>query len=127
MSTQLARARKIARKDHRCSECSRTITKGERYDNVKVVGDYGFQTWKCCDGCERLCQDLWDAGCIGENEDGADCFAYLPEVEWHDVRLWSDLWAARADAFLAQWTAADGSLIAYPSDSPTEEGDKRNG
>lgn len=115
MSTQLDESHPTARKEHRCSECSRVISKGEMYGRVESVGDYGFQTWKGCDQCERLCQDLWDLGHRGENEDGAECFGYLPESDWHDVRLWSELWAVRADGFLARWTTANGTLIQYPT------------
>jgi hypothetical protein len=39
-----------ARKDHRCSECGRTIARGETYVRVKAHGDR-WDTWRTCSHC----------------------------------------------------------------------------
>lgn len=40
-----------AMKEHRCCECGRTITPGERYEKVAGVWDGEFNTYKTCDDC----------------------------------------------------------------------------
>ena len=45
---------KGARKDHRCSECSRTIKAGESYEFVFGLGDGEGQTFKTCTHCLAL-------------------------------------------------------------------------
>lgn len=40
-----------ARKEHKCTECGRTIRKGETYENVAGKWDFGFDTFKTCSYC----------------------------------------------------------------------------
>jgi len=52
-STLLSTSKPIARKDHKCSECRRTISKGTPYLKETVVYD-GIATYKLCPTCESI-------------------------------------------------------------------------
>jgi hypothetical protein len=106
-----------ARTPHRCEGCARWIVKGERYHRWKGITDDGWRTYSDCEQCHECASDLWDAEYRDENEDGYECYAYLPEVDWHDVGLWSPLWSRRADLYRQQWTATDGAIVDYPADT----------
>ena len=41
----------VARKKHKCVECSRTIRKGEVYRNERTVFDGIMMTYKTCSDC----------------------------------------------------------------------------
>lgn len=114
MSTLIDSSTVTARKPHRCCDCNRSIEPGERYRRTKTVGDGGWDAWIVCEQCQACVSDLWDADYRDENEDGYDCYAYLPDVDWGDVRLWSPLWAQRADLYRTQWRTPDGKLAEYP-------------
>ena len=43
---------RICRKPHQCSECRRTITKGERYHSIRGKMDGDFQTYDICSHCD---------------------------------------------------------------------------
>ena len=44
-----------ARKEHRCSECLRTILKGEIYQRVSLLDrDYGWETFITCATCAEI-------------------------------------------------------------------------
>lgn len=92
-----------ARTEHWCDQCSRRITKGERYLRAKSVDYDGWSTGRSCAQCEECASDLWDADAREEDDYGNECYAYLPDVDWPDVRLWSPLWALRADRYAQQW------------------------
>lgn len=65
--------RKMARaaKEHICTECSRTITKGEKYEYVVGTWYGEFRTYKTCSDClsvrEELFDDNWFYECIWED------------------------------------------------------------
>lgn len=42
----------IARKEHTCSECGRTIHKGETYNRAGGMTEYGFDWYKTCIHCQ---------------------------------------------------------------------------
>lgn len=111
MSIVLDRATPTARKEHICQSCGRRIVPGEKYVRVTSISDNGWQTWKACQQCDEVAGDLWDADYRGDDEDGNECYPYLPEVDWHEVASWSPLWALRAERYRKQW---DGK--AYPRD-----------
>ena len=121
MSLTLSSSDPLARKDHRCDECSRVIRVGERYHRSEGPDDYGWATWKVCDGCWNLVRDLWTVGERGVNEYGMECYAYLFDVDWQDFRD-DPLWSAREAAWRRKWTADDGSPIAYPEAAAPAEG-----
>lgn len=55
----------VARKEHKCTECGRTINPGEEYEYVFGVWDGAAQTFKTCEECEGLGQSLVELGfCI---------------------------------------------------------------
>lgn len=45
---------KAARKDHKCSECRRTIKAGESYEFIFGIGEGEGQTFKTCTHCIAL-------------------------------------------------------------------------
>lgn len=42
----------IARKEHKCSECGRTIRKGEKYQRAGGLTEFGFDWYKTCAHCQ---------------------------------------------------------------------------
>jgi len=105
-----------ARTEHWCDQCSRRITKGERYHTAKSVDYDGWSISRSCGQCQACASDLWDAEVREENDYGMECYAYLPDVDWADVALWSPLWEQRAHYYRQQWTASDGVILDYPRD-----------
>lgn len=104
----------VARKEHRCDECFRVIAAGERYARVEGPDDYGWRTWKACDGCNLLASDLFCIGVYSDNEYGEECYPVLSEVDWRDLDD-DPVWSLRKAAWEAQWRNVDGSLTEYPS------------
>jgi len=93
-----------ARKQHQCDYCAAPIPAGATYWRTSWLDhEFGFQTSTVCDDCRALERDLFAAGFQGSDEDGFDCWPYLPDFEdWAEVRALSPEWAARADAYLAR-------------------------
>lgn len=114
MSTTMDSRWVIARKPHRCEDCSRTIPKGERYHHWKGIDDDGWRTFNTCAQCHECASDLWEIDVRGEDENGDDCYPYLPEVDWPDVAQMSPVWARRAAVYLVQWAGQP-----YPADEAT--------
>lgn len=50
--TMLAERQPIARIQHRCDECKRTIEPGERYRSESMIHDGAFRSHKTCAHCE---------------------------------------------------------------------------
>lgn len=89
-----------ARKPHWCEDCNATIPPGDEYERVKWLDYDTFHEAAYCLACHHLAADLFDVGVVGENEDGQDCYPYLPEVDWPDVRNEHPEFAERIDAYL---------------------------
>lgn len=97
-----------ARKEHRCSDCRRTIHPGEKYRRGAGMDGEQAWTWKDCEHCYWLLQIIpWDD-------------EYHPETfdEWEpdsvsELRL-KALW-------LKKWTRADGSLYPVPTITTLED------
>lgn len=54
-SWELARHQwRTAAKDHRCGECNRTISKGERYEYVTGLYDGHWDTERTCEQCHQV-------------------------------------------------------------------------
>ena len=102
-----------ARTTHQCDQCGRVIDRGETYRGTKSVDYDGWQTWTVCAQCQACVEDLWDIEVRDENDYGHDVYAYLPDVDWGDVRLWSPLWALRADRYAQRWAGQP-----YPEVAP---------
>ena len=47
----------IARKEHECMFCGRTIKKGEKYNRTTLLYDYVYD-WVQCEKCEFVSQEL---------------------------------------------------------------------
>jgi hypothetical protein len=62
----------VARKEHQCMDCSRTIAKGERYHYATGLGDGRWDVMKLCQHCEAAAEWLVEVcngylyGAIGE-------------------------------------------------------------
>lgn len=97
------RTNPVARKEHRCEICCRTIRKGETY--LRGVGlDGNAWTWKECTHCEAMLNlyDIqWD-----------DTYCRDTVADW-DPRSTAE-WRVKAN-WNRQWTRRDGSLVEVPS------------
>lgn len=91
---------RTAAKEHRCSSCGATISKGERYLDHRSAYDGMFSTEKMCRPCARDRQRLVDEhphGLIPAPssfpEVLRECFAWEEDVRWRmaivrlDVRI----------------------------------------
>ncbi|MBZ2197251.1 hypothetical protein [Occultella gossypii] len=106
----------IARTDHQCQQCGRTIRPGEKYHRWDGLYDGTWQTTKTCAQCRHLQDDLWNVDERSEDfETGDEAYAWLGEVDWNDVVLRTGdlLWNLRRDGFRLQW--ADR---VYPKSTP---------
>ena len=109
---QLEHARPIARKEHRCEECGRTIEPGEQYHRQCNIADDGPITWKGCRQCAAFLNDLWTAGLHGEYE---TYYPYLSDVDWTEVVAWGPVWPHRIALWKRHWRRR-GELVEYPQD-----------
>lgn len=105
----------VARKEHVCDQCGRSIQRGEKYHR-NVGTDGGTVTvFKECAQCGELSSDLYAIGIVGEDVDGSESYPYLAEVYWPEiVDLADPAWRKRHDGWLARWRRPDGSLVDYP-------------
>lgn len=91
-----------ARKPHRCIQCNASIPAGVRYYRSKGLYDGAFYTEAACVDCRHLSVDLFTAGYYSEGAYGEECYPYLPEFDWREVRgIWGD-WSTRVDAYLTR-------------------------
>lgn len=98
---------RTARKEHRCTDCGRTIRPGETYRRG-VNFDGGAWTWKDCRHCDYVLRK-YDIAWDGE---------YSPDtfVEWAGDGF-QDLTEARLQAgYRKRWTTAGGNLWPLPAD-----------
>jgi len=56
-----------ARKEHKCTECGRTIQPGEEYEYYWGVWDYGPETYKTCMDCLSIRESFFCKGYIFSN------------------------------------------------------------
>lgn len=98
--------RPIARKQHRCEMCSRTIEPGERYRRQRNTDCGDIWTWKNCAHCDVLLDILCH---IGYDHDYG--------VTYEDVGEWEPETIAEARLkvyWLHRWRRRDGSLREIP-------------
>lgn len=99
----------VARKQHSCENCGRTINQGEKYHRYDGIYDGRASAWKTCGHCSALTNvfnlwDIYDEG-IGPDEIG----------EWEP----ESLAGLRAKVYWRKrWTRPDGTL--YPEPLPAE-------
>lgn len=92
----------IARKQHICVECGRTIQKGEKYEVVSGLWDGEFSTFKTCSDCLCVREEFFCDGYIYgtiwddlhthidyiDGEVSSDCLLRLPEkVRWKVMEI----------------------------------------
>lgn len=56
-------------KEHKCSGCHDTIEKGESYKRIEGLWDGDFSTFKFCEGCIKVMEELESAGCCYSYDD----------------------------------------------------------
>lgn len=63
----------VARQEHRCSECSDVIKKGDKYTRLGVVyGHGGSGQFKVCNVCSRFIAQAEDLGLLIDNTNYGD-------------------------------------------------------
>ncbi|GEL47427.1 hypothetical protein CHO01_25430 [Cellulomonas hominis] len=97
----------MARTEHPCSMCGRTIRPGERYHRSSQVNDGHAYTWRNCAHCEVLSELLWwlDVPDPDYGLGADDVSEWEPETAAH-LRL-KALWDRG-------WTRKDGALHPVP-------------
>jgi hypothetical protein len=103
----LGETQPVARKEHRCSDCGRTIQVGERYKRHVFISDEGLENCVQCDRCKAATNWL-DLVCGGwlynaVNEDIAEHWGEHPE--FRSLALGHLVVAARRG-----WSRKDGTL-----------------
>ena len=102
----LADEQPVARKEHRCLCCYRTIEPGEKYHRQRNIGDDGPYVWKSCAHCAEMAVicDLWAwADDYGVAWDSYDQFEPSSLAELRLKALWRK-----------GWRRGDGTLYSIP-------------
>jgi hypothetical protein len=97
----------VARKEHRCDECSRTISPGERYRATFYVFDGSADTHKLCRHCQ-IAADWLTHNCNGYllGEIGEDIAEHAREYPGLKTTL-----LEMAKGMARKWANDDGSLM----------------
>lgn len=97
----------IARREHKCGECHRTIAVGEKYENVfgKLGGDNcRYKTCRHCLTARQWLSDQCDGWVYtGVEEDLREHFHEEREMDWKLARLIVNMGR--------QWRTLKGSLV----------------
>lgn len=107
--TMIANEHPVARKEHECSLCHRTIQPGERYNRQRSVGDDGPYVFKDCAHCEAMVKIL--------NDDEGDWYD-----TWEGFTAWdvaelepTSIRTARLKVmYHRRWRRRDGALYPVP-------------
>lgn len=106
--TMIASEHPVARKEHECSLCHRTIRPGERYNRQRSVGDDGPYVFKDCAHCEALVKILNDEG------DWYDTWEGYTEYDVAEFELTTVQTARLKVMWRRKWTRRDGALYPVP-------------
>jgi hypothetical protein len=78
MPLVLASENPVARKEHRCQLCNRTIEPGERYNRQRNIGDDGPYVFKACAHCHAYVRLADIAGYCDDGYTADDVWEYEP-------------------------------------------------
>lgn len=98
----------VARVAHRCSVCSRTISKGETYAHCKGFIDGRFHVWRECAHCNAMIES-YGIDDLDGNRPGPD------SVE--DFEFTTITGLRHRAQFKKRWQRADGTLLDVPGTS----------
>lgn len=94
-----------ARKTHRCAECARQISAGERYEVAGGVWDGAFNTFKTCGQCVAV-REWLNQVCSGW------IYGYVREDIHEHFHEGYGVWLGRAYIGMKRgWLRKDGSLM----------------
>jgi hypothetical protein len=105
---------RVARKEHNCDECRRTITPGEKYEAATGLG-YDGPWWFYCKTCEHC---MWARKWLNAECNGFVYVGVLEDLEehWTEDPLVRDLDLGRRIVGMRnRWRKKDGSLMAVPA------------
>jgi ASC-1-like (ASCH) protein len=78
------------RKEHRCSECLRTIKKGEQHEYAKGLWEGDFSQFRTCQTCRAMVEEIGlECYCHGNLMDEVD------ERDHHDTQSVADFFERR--------------------------------
>jgi len=109
MPTVLASEHPVARIEHHCQLCGRTIEPGEKYNRQRNIGDDGPYVFKACAHCHALTvvtTATESANYYGEGYTADDLLEWEPGTVW-EARL-------RAQ-YRRKWRRLDGCLYPVPA------------
>jgi len=114
--TLLKNTYRVANKSHKCSECRREISSGEKYYYETYKFDFEFYTHKTCDHCMVVRDWLLD-----------ECGGFLYGQIEEDVREYVSCGNYAFDLYRAvvgmskQWRTKSGKLIPIPNPIQTTD------
>jgi hypothetical protein len=109
MPLVLASENPVARKEHRCQLCYRTIEPGERYNRQRNIGDDGPYVFKACAHCDAYVRLADIASYCDDGYTADDVCEYEP------VDVTSARWRAQ---YRRKWRRRDGALYPVPEGGP---------
>jgi hypothetical protein len=110
---------RTARVEHRCGQCGRTISVGERHHYWSFVYDGSWSSERTCAQCDQFQRALFAEGVRDVDMDGFEVQPYLPDLTQGDVAE-DPLMLLRYQRYCLQW---DGQP--YPTDRAIPEGVSR--
>jgi hypothetical protein len=113
MPLVLASENPVARKEHRCQLCNRTIEPGERYNRQRNIGDDGPYASKACAHCDALATLSTVAEWAWWNSDG---YTMDDFIEWEPTTVREARWRAQ---YRRKWRRRDGALYPVPEGGVT--------
>lgn len=100
-------AHPVARVEHRCDDCGRTIRPGETYRRAAGMDGSTAWTWKECAHCEVLVSWLYRIDEVWGEGHNEETFIEWEPATLNELRLKAN-WGRR-------WTRRDGSLVPVPT------------